>query len=78
MTPKQRPRFVYWVWARRPYWWAKEMFDKVEKNLGSIGEWWKSLGLALSKMRAKPSRILLRQLELMKNPNKRKRGVGRN
>ena len=41
MTPKQRPRFVYWVWARRPYWWAKEIFDKIEKSLGSIGEWWK-------------------------------------
>ena len=40
MTPRQRPRFVYWVWARRPYWWAKEIFDKIESAGGEIGKWW--------------------------------------
>jgi hypothetical protein len=40
MTPRQRPRFVYWVWARRPYWWAKEIFDKIESVGGDIGKWW--------------------------------------
>ena len=41
MTPKQRPKFVYWVFARRPYWWAKEIFDKIERAAGEIGKWWK-------------------------------------
>jgi len=40
MTPRQRPRFVYWVWVRRPYWWAKEIFDKIESASGEIGKWW--------------------------------------
>ena len=41
MTPKQRPRFVYWVWARRPYWWCQEIFKSIERRAGTIGEWWK-------------------------------------
>ena len=41
MTPRQRPRFVYWVYVRRPYWWCQEIFKSIERRAGTIGEWWK-------------------------------------
>jgi len=41
MTPRQRPRFVYWVYVRRPYWWGQEIFKSIERRAGTIGEWWK-------------------------------------